>query len=277
MLYRILADAVVLTHFLWILFLIFGALWGRRNMGVKILHISGLAFAFVIEIFNWYCPLTHMEVWLRTRHDPTLSYTGSFIIHYLEKIIYIQLPYYLIALLTVLICGFNAWIYLGKTAYRLIKRHQGFLDSVSVHGMVYIMTKKAEVDKVDKILVASNGHLHEYFGDLDERRHISFPVCVAVMYGDDGNPVVCPDFILDITKGELFIITDSPFPKDSNIKIHIYVPPESKLLGIFEGNVVEVTENPKGMRINLTNANKEDIQVLEDYLEERRHLVDSKI
>jgi hypothetical protein len=30
MLYKVLADGVVAAHFLWILFLIFGGIWGRR-------------------------------------------------------------------------------------------------------------------------------------------------------------------------------------------------------------------------------------------------------
>jgi hypothetical protein len=39
---------------------------------------------------------------------------GSFIVHYAEKIIYIGLPPYLLLLLTVFLCGFNAWFYLRK-------------------------------------------------------------------------------------------------------------------------------------------------------------------
>jgi len=114
MLYKILADSVVLIHFLWIIFLFSGAFWGVRNKIVKIFHISGLVFAFVIQIFDWYCPLTHLEVWLRSRHDSALSYTGSFIIHYVEKIVYIELSRNLIIVLTLVLCGLNVWLYLKK-------------------------------------------------------------------------------------------------------------------------------------------------------------------
>lgn len=114
MLYKVLADAVVLIHLLWILFLISGTLWGVRNKGIRIFHISGLIFAFVIQIFDWYCPLTHVEVWLRAKHDPALSYKGSFIIHYVEKIIYIELSSNVVLILTVIVCGFNTWVYLRK-------------------------------------------------------------------------------------------------------------------------------------------------------------------
>jgi len=112
--YGIFADVTVFVHFLWILFLIFGGYLGIRYTFAKIIHISGLAFALVIQIFGWYCPLTHLELWLRERHEPDLPYSGSFIIHYLEKIIYIELSPILIFVLTILLFGFNAWLYSGK-------------------------------------------------------------------------------------------------------------------------------------------------------------------
>lgn len=114
MLYKILADIVVLIHFLWILFLFLGAFWGIKNRGVKVFHLSGLAFAFIIQIFDWYCPLTHLEVWLRSKHSPFLAYSGSFIIHYVEKIVYIEISRPLVFVLTILLCSLNAWLYLRR-------------------------------------------------------------------------------------------------------------------------------------------------------------------
>jgi len=114
MLYKVLADIVVLIHFLWIVFLFFGAFWGIKNKVAKIFHLSGLAFAFIIQIFDWYCPLTHLEVWLRSKHSPFLTYAGSFIIHYVEKIVYIEISRFLVLVFTILLCGLNAWIYLRK-------------------------------------------------------------------------------------------------------------------------------------------------------------------
>jgi hypothetical protein len=114
MLYRILADIVVLIHFLWIIFLFLGGLWGGRSKAVKIFHLSGLSFALILQIFNWYCPLTHLEVWLRSRQDSGLTYAGSFIIHYVEEIVYIELSRHLILILTLFLCGFNVWFYLRK-------------------------------------------------------------------------------------------------------------------------------------------------------------------
>ena len=114
MLYKILADFVVLVHFLWIVFLFWGAFWGIKNKVAKISHLSGLAFAFIIQIFDWYCPLTHLEVWLRSKHSPTLTDAGSFIIHYLEKIVYVEISRFVVLVFTILLCGLNAWLYLRK-------------------------------------------------------------------------------------------------------------------------------------------------------------------
>jgi hypothetical protein len=114
MIFKILADVVVLTHFLWILFLFFGAFLGRKNRTLKIFHLSGLLFAIFIQVFDWYCPLTHLEVWLRSKHDPDLTYSGSFIIHYVEYIVYIELSRFFIFASTIFLFGFNAWFYLKK-------------------------------------------------------------------------------------------------------------------------------------------------------------------
>ena len=111
MLFNILADAAVITHFLWIVFLIFGAIAGRRYQSIKRIHISGLVFAITLQAFDWFCPLTHLEVWLRAQYDPGLVYTGSYVIHYLEKIIYIELDRRVIVVLTAVLCGVNALIY----------------------------------------------------------------------------------------------------------------------------------------------------------------------
>jgi hypothetical protein len=98
-------------------FLIFGAFWGVRNRIVKILHVAGLVFALILNVFGWYCPLTHIEVWARLRHDPSLAYTGSFIIHYVEELIYVNLPRSSLLLITFLLCGFNAGYYLKKKVF----------------------------------------------------------------------------------------------------------------------------------------------------------------
>jgi hypothetical protein len=113
-LYLIAADIIVFVHFIWIIFLITGAYWGRRHRWIKRIHITGLLFAFAIQIFGWYCPLTHLEVWLRQMHDSSQSYGGSYIIHYVEKVVYIDVPPGVIYMMTVFLALISGWLYLYK-------------------------------------------------------------------------------------------------------------------------------------------------------------------
>jgi hypothetical protein len=114
MLYKVAADVIVLTHSLWIIFLFFGAIWGVRNRIVKIIHLSGLLFAILIQVFGWYCPLTHLEFWLRSRHNPSIAYAGSFIIYYMERLVYLEISQTGVLLATIGLVIFNSWLYLRK-------------------------------------------------------------------------------------------------------------------------------------------------------------------
>lgn len=108
--YARMADAVVAIHFLWILFLIFGGWWGRRYLWLGRIHIAGLVLAFLVEVFNWYCPLTDIEVWFREK-GAQAGYRESFITHYLGSLIYLEISHIPIVILTILICLGNIWLY----------------------------------------------------------------------------------------------------------------------------------------------------------------------
>lgn len=114
MIYRLLADGVVLIHFLWILFLFGGGYWGRKIGIIRVFHAAGLGSALAIQILDWHCPLTHLEVWLRSREDPALAYPGSFLVFYLEKLVYLELARFWILLFTFLLLAFNLRLYLFR-------------------------------------------------------------------------------------------------------------------------------------------------------------------
>ena len=111
MLFRLLADLTVLLHLIWVFFLIFGAWWGRKRRGVMLAHIVGLGFSLVLQLFGWYCPLTHLEFWLRQQHQPGIAYPGSFIAHYAERLVYLEVSPGLVLVLTVLLVLVNGWVY----------------------------------------------------------------------------------------------------------------------------------------------------------------------
>lgn len=125
MLYKILADITVIIHFLWIVFLFLGAMWGVKNKVIRIFHLSGLFFAILLQVFGWYCPLTNIEVWLRSKHDPIITYMGSFIVYYVEKIVYLELSQTTIFMFTVFLCAFNMWFYFKKISGLSFKLGRG--------------------------------------------------------------------------------------------------------------------------------------------------------
>jgi len=110
MFYRIAADIVIAIHLLWILFIIFGALPGRRGLTVRLLHLASLVFSVLLQSFGWLCPLTHLEVWLR-RQQEAMGYSGSFIAHYLEKLIYLDVSAGYIFVGTVVVIVFSFFLY----------------------------------------------------------------------------------------------------------------------------------------------------------------------
>jgi hypothetical protein len=107
---HIAADIVVAIHFTWILFLIGGAIIGRRVRWVMWVHVAALGYSVLLQLFSWICPLTYLEFWLRNRGERE-TYSGSFIGHYLEKLVYMEVPRGLLFVLTGLVIGISAVIY----------------------------------------------------------------------------------------------------------------------------------------------------------------------
>ena len=87
MFYRFAADALVVFHLLFILFVLLGALLVLRWRWLALLHLPAATWGVVVEWFSLYCPLTPWEVALR-RAAGEAGYTGGFVEHYLVTLIY---------------------------------------------------------------------------------------------------------------------------------------------------------------------------------------------
>jgi len=87
MIYRFLADSVLILHLLFIGFVIFGGLLALRCPRIALAHIPAACWGAFIELTGGLCPLTAMEVELR-RIAGGAGYSGSFVEHYLLPIIY---------------------------------------------------------------------------------------------------------------------------------------------------------------------------------------------
>ncbi|MDH3973622.1 MAG: DUF2784 domain-containing protein [Deltaproteobacteria bacterium] len=85
--YTLLADIVLLIHFLFILFIIFGGLLTFKWKKAACFHLPLLLWGILIEYFHWICPLTPLENRLRAMAGET-GYNRSFIEHYLLPVIY---------------------------------------------------------------------------------------------------------------------------------------------------------------------------------------------
>jgi len=87
MIYKPLADLVMLLHFGFILFSVLGALLVMRWPRLVWLHLPAVLWAMTIEFYGGVCPLTPLENWLRMMAGEG-GYSESFIAHYIGAVIY---------------------------------------------------------------------------------------------------------------------------------------------------------------------------------------------
>ena len=88
--YRLLADAVLLLHLGFILFVVFGALLllkPRHRRRWLPLHLAAVGWGFLVEATGATCPLTWAEVYCR-RLAGQAGYEGGFVDHVLLPLIY---------------------------------------------------------------------------------------------------------------------------------------------------------------------------------------------
>jgi hypothetical protein len=112
MIYLALADAVLVLHLAFILFVVLGGLLVLWRRGFVWLHLPAVAWGILIEFTGWICPLTPFENWLRMQGGDR-GFSGGFINHYLASLIYPEgLTRGLQWLLGALVLAVNAAIYL---------------------------------------------------------------------------------------------------------------------------------------------------------------------
>lgn len=87
MLYRGLADLVLVIHLAFVLFVIFGGLFALRWPRVAWLHVPVALYGATIEFVGFICPLTPLEISLRRRGGEA-GYAGGFIEHYITAALY---------------------------------------------------------------------------------------------------------------------------------------------------------------------------------------------
>lgn len=87
MLYRILADGVMVVHFAFIMFVAAGALLAWRWPAVLWVHLPALAWGVGTVAIGFPCPLTALENGLRGLAGDA-GYHSGFVDRYIEDVIY---------------------------------------------------------------------------------------------------------------------------------------------------------------------------------------------
>jgi hypothetical protein len=116
----ILADAVVVVHLLFVVFVMAGGFLLARWPGLAWLHLPAAAWGALIEFTGGICPLTPLENRLRAQGGES-AYSGGFVEHYLLPILYpenLTLPVQMV--LGGVVVGVNLLAY--ALAYRAWRR-----------------------------------------------------------------------------------------------------------------------------------------------------------
>ena len=87
MIWRTLADVVLLIHMAFIAFVIIGGFFACRWRWLPWVHLPTVVWGAAIEFGGWICPLTPLENWLRQASGEA-GYPSGFIEHYLIPIVY---------------------------------------------------------------------------------------------------------------------------------------------------------------------------------------------
>ncbi|HOG81744.1 MAG: hypothetical protein BWX99_00158 [Deltaproteobacteria bacterium ADurb.Bin151] len=119
--YSLLADVVVVFHFLFIVFVVAGGLLVLRRPCLAWIHLPAVAWGAGIEFAGGICPLTPLENYLR-RLGGESTYSGDFVMQYLLPVIYPEnLTITTQYILGVLVIVINLIVY-GMVIHRLYRR-----------------------------------------------------------------------------------------------------------------------------------------------------------
>lgn len=106
--YMLLADTLLVVHFLFVLFVVLGLVaiycgyvmhWRWvKNRTFRILHLAAIGIVALQSWLGLICPLTIWEMTLRDKAGGA-SYSGSFVQHWLQQLLYYTAPDWVFMLL----------------------------------------------------------------------------------------------------------------------------------------------------------------------------------
>jgi hypothetical protein len=87
LIYRAVADLVLVVHLAFVLFVVLGGLLVLRWPRLAWLHAPAAIWGVLIEYTGWICPLTPLENSFRVRGGEA-GYSGGFVEHYIQPLLY---------------------------------------------------------------------------------------------------------------------------------------------------------------------------------------------
>lgn len=126
---RTFADLVLIVHVSFVAFVVVGLLliliggvcaWSWvRNPWFRLAHLAGIALVVVQAWLGIVCPLTTLEMWLRELGGDE-TYSGTFIAHWLQKLLYYQAAPWVFAVAYTLfgLAVVASWVKVRPRAFR---------------------------------------------------------------------------------------------------------------------------------------------------------------
>jgi hypothetical protein len=121
--YCAMADLVLLVHFAFVVFVLGGliAIWAGyfrkwaaiRNFWFRLGHLLAIGVVAAEGIGGVVCPLTRWEADLRWRAGGNAAYAGSFMQHWVHRIMFFDLPesvFTIIYIVFFLLVGLSFWL-----------------------------------------------------------------------------------------------------------------------------------------------------------------------
>lgn len=125
--FHILADAAVVLHIGFVLFVVFGGLLVYRWPHMMWLHIPAFVWGIAVEWAGWICPLTPLEDLLRERAGMAV-YRGDFIEQYLLFVLYpsglTRRAQFVLGSIALAVNAFIYWRLIAHTVWRHSSRTQ---------------------------------------------------------------------------------------------------------------------------------------------------------
>lgn len=121
-LYLLAADTILAIHAMFVVFVVVGLililvgkqlswLW-VRNPWFRLVHLLAISVVVIQSLMGASCPLTILEMSLRAQAGDT-TYSGAFIAHWLESILYYRAPAWVFTLIYTLfgLCVVFSWFW----------------------------------------------------------------------------------------------------------------------------------------------------------------------